>query len=44
MSADALDLLCRPASMIVIGGGAVGLEIAQLYARFGTRVTVHCPA
>lgn len=39
-STDALALTKRPASMIVIGGSAVGLEIAQLYARLGTRVTV----
>lgn len=29
-----------PASMIVIGGGAIGLELAQGMARFGTEVTV----
>ncbi len=39
-STEALALTTRPASMIVIGGSAVGLEIAQLYARLGTRVTV----
>jgi len=39
-STDALALRTRPESMIVIGGSAVGLEIAQLYARLGTRVTV----
>lgn len=39
-STDALALTKRPVSMIVIGGGAVGLEIAQLYARLGTHVTV----
>ncbi len=29
-----------PGSMVVIGGGAIGAEIAQSLARFGTRVTV----
>lgn len=29
-----------PSSMIVIGGGAIGLELAQAFSRFGTAVTV----
>jgi pyruvate/2-oxoglutarate dehydrogenase complex dihydrolipoamide dehydrogenase (E3) component len=29
-----------PASMVVIGGGAIGCELAQGFARFGTTVTV----
>jgi pyruvate/2-oxoglutarate dehydrogenase complex dihydrolipoamide dehydrogenase (E3) component len=29
-----------PASLLVIGGGAIGLEIGQALSRFGTRVTV----
>ncbi|MFG3260469.1 dihydrolipoyl dehydrogenase family protein [Streptomyces sp. NPDC048172] len=29
-----------PESLLVLGGGAVGVELAQGYARFGTRVTV----
>ena len=28
-----------PASLAVIGTGAIGIEFAQMYARFGTRVT-----
>ncbi|MBI2222321.1 MAG: mercury(II) reductase [Acidobacteria bacterium] len=39
-STEALALTKRPVSIIVIGGSAVGLEIAQLYARLGTCVTV----
>ena len=37
-SAMALEQL--PASLIVIGGSAVGLELAQLFSRLGVRVTV----
>jgi mercuric reductase len=37
---EALALQRRPESLIVIGGGAVGLEFGQMYARFGTRVTI----
>ena len=29
-----------PASLAIIGAGAIGVEFAQLYARFGTRVTM----
>ncbi|THV31392.1 dihydrolipoyl dehydrogenase family protein [Glycomyces paridis] len=29
-----------PESLIVLGGGAIGLEMAQAFSRFGTRVTV----
>jgi pyruvate/2-oxoglutarate dehydrogenase complex dihydrolipoamide dehydrogenase (E3) component len=29
-----------PESMIVVGGGAIGAELAQVFARFGTAVTV----
>jgi pyruvate/2-oxoglutarate dehydrogenase complex dihydrolipoamide dehydrogenase (E3) component len=29
-----------PGSLIVLGGGAIGLELGQVFARFGTRVTV----
>lgn len=39
-STAALDLKKLPESMIVIGGGSIGLEIAQLYAHFGVKVTI----
>lgn len=34
------DLEEQPESLIVVGGGYIGLEIAQLYNRFGTKVTI----
>lgn len=37
---EALQLDSLPASMIIIGGGYVGVEFAQMYARFGTKVTL----
>jgi mercuric reductase len=37
-TAMALDRL--PSSLLVIGGGAVGLELAQMFARLGVQVTV----
>ncbi|WP_330350497.1 dihydrolipoyl dehydrogenase family protein [Streptomyces sp. NBC_00582] len=37
---DAMAAKEPPASMIVLGGGAVGVEVAQVFARFGCRVTV----
>ncbi|WP_082374249.1 mercury(II) reductase [Ardenticatena maritima] len=39
-STDALATKEQPRSLIVIGGSAVGLELAQVYARAGTFVTV----
>jgi mercuric reductase len=39
-SKEALALPDLPESMLVIGGRAVGLEFAQMYARLGTRVTL----
>jgi len=39
-SASAMALERLPASMIVIGASAVGLELAQMFARFGVEVTV----
>jgi pyruvate/2-oxoglutarate dehydrogenase complex dihydrolipoamide dehydrogenase (E3) component len=37
---EALELEYLPAHLIVLGGGYVGLEMAQAYRRFGSRVTV----
>jgi pyruvate/2-oxoglutarate dehydrogenase complex dihydrolipoamide dehydrogenase (E3) component len=36
----ALELTELPESMLVMGAGAVGLEFAQAFARFGSRVTI----
>ena len=35
-----MELEDLPESMIVIGGGPIGLEFAQMFAHFGTQVTV----
>jgi len=35
-----LDLERVPESLLVIGAGPVGLEFAQIFARFGSRVTI----
>src|SRR5882757_1920305 len=37
---EALELDYLPSYLIVLGGGYVGLEMAQAYRRFGSRVTV----
>ena len=37
---EALELDYLPSHLIVIGGGYAGLELAQAYRRFGSRVTV----
>jgi mercuric reductase len=37
---SALRLEEVPESLLVVGGGPVGLEFAQIFARFGSRVTV----
>jgi mercuric reductase len=37
---SALELTELPESMLVVGGGPVGLEFAQIFARLGSRVTV----
>ena len=37
---EALKLKQQPKELIVIGAGPVGLEFAQMYTRFGTKVTI----
>lgn len=39
-STTALELAERPASLLVIGGGYIGCELAQMFARMGARVTL----
>src|ERR1700722_17444080 len=37
---EAIQATEVPASLIVLGGGAIGVELAQVFARFGSHVTV----
>jgi len=37
---DAVRVTSLPSSLVVIGGGPIGCEMAQVFARFGVRVTV----
>ena len=39
-STSALNLPGRPESLLIIGGGYVGCELAQLFARLGSKVTL----
>ena len=39
-STEALDLAEVPGSMLVIGGGYIGLELGMMYRKLGTEVTV----
>ncbi|OGD26388.1 MAG: dihydrolipoyl dehydrogenase [Candidatus Aminicenantes bacterium RBG_13_63_10] len=39
-SREALELDRLPGSLIVVGAGAIGLELGTVYARLGTKVTV----
>lgn len=39
-STEALTLEEKPTSMIIIGGGVIGAEMASIYGRIGTRVTI----
>ncbi len=37
---DAVRATSLPGSLVVLGGGPIGCELAQVFARFGVRVTV----
>ncbi|HET8560643.1 MAG TPA: NAD(P)/FAD-dependent oxidoreductase [Marmoricola sp.] len=37
---EAVQVSSLPASLVVVGGGAIGCELAQAFARFGVEVTV----
>ncbi|HYV60328.1 MAG TPA: NAD(P)/FAD-dependent oxidoreductase [Acidimicrobiia bacterium] len=37
---EAVEAKEMPASLVVLGGGAVGLELGQVFARFGSKVTL----
>ncbi len=39
-SSEAMSLKAQPESMIIVGGGAIGVEFAFFYNSFGTKVTV----
>jgi dihydrolipoamide dehydrogenase len=39
-SSEAMSLSEQPKSMVIIGGGAIGIEFAYFYNSFGTKVTV----
>ena len=39
-STEALSLSQIPTSLIIIGGGYIGVELGQMYAKFGTEVTI----
>jgi len=37
---EAIEATAAPESLVVMGGGGIGVELAQAFARFGTKVTV----
>jgi pyruvate/2-oxoglutarate dehydrogenase complex dihydrolipoamide dehydrogenase (E3) component len=37
---EAISARTAPSSLVVLGGGAVGLELSQMFARYGSSVTV----
>src|SRR5262249_39714939 len=41
-STSALELKTLPKSLLVVGGGFVGAELSQVFARAGVKVTIVC--
>jgi len=39
-STEVLDVTALPKSMVVIGGGVIGMEIGSIYADFGVKITI----
>lgn len=39
-STEALNFTEVPKSLLVVGGGVIGVEFASMYSRFGTKVTI----
>lgn len=39
-STEALELQEKPASIVIIGGGVIGVEMASIFNRIGTKVTI----
>ncbi len=37
---DVFDLMNLPASLVIVGGGPIGVEMAQSFARLGSQVTI----
>ena len=37
---DALSLPKQPSTLVILGGGPLGLEFAQIFSRIGTKVTL----
>ena len=39
-SREVLQLQALPESMVIIGGGVIGLEMARIFSAFGTKITI----